>query len=815
MASGEETRANAAPTGLGEAEAARRLAEHGPNAIVRGASISPWRIFGRQFVSPVIGVLVAACAISALVREFVDAGAIAAIVLVNALIGFFQEYRAERAIEALRAMTAPRARVIRDGRQAVIAASAVVPGDVLSLEAGDVVAADARLLSAHDLQTNEAALTGESAPVRKSNEAGSADAPLAERRDAVFMGTAVATGAGLAEVTATGMRTHFGRIAALLARADDEVTPLERRLAQASRALILACLAIVAVVAGIGLWRGEPSLAVFMTAVSLAVAAVPEGLPAVVTIALALGVQRMAARKVLVRHLPAVETLGCTTVICTDKTGTLTAGTMAVRETWGSSEQRLLGAAAACCDAELGADGRAGVGDPTELAILSRAAKQGISRATIEAERPRLGERPFDPVKKSMAVWRGDGKIYVKGALEAVGPLCRSGADGARAANDAMADAGLRVLAVAVGEGTEERRLELLGLLGIADPPRAEVPPAIAAAHRAGVHVVMITGDHPVTAQAIARELGIVGEAAAGAEPVAPEELVHARATPEEKLGIIRAWKARGAIVAMTGDGVNDAPALREAHVGVAMGRSGTEVTREAADIVLADDNFADIVAGIREGRGIFDNIRKTLVYLLAGNVGELGLMLAASLWGLPLPLLPLQLLWVNLATDGVPALALVMDPASDEVMARPPRPPSEPILGGQQWRQIAWVGGLSASVVLGVYAWALEAHDLGEARTLAFTTLVFGELFRAFAARSEQRVFWEVGALTNVRLLAAVGLSALVQLGLLFWTPAREVFGLSPPAAPLVALAVALGLAPVTVVECGKLIRRAWRRGR
>ena len=610
------------PSGLTTEEAGRRLAEVGANEIQRAQRTSRWRLLARQLASPLIWLLFGAAVVSGFLGEVADAVAITTIVVLNALVGYFQEGRAENALLALRSLTAPRATVIRDGHRVEIAAATVVPGDLLVLEAGDVVAADARLIEAHLLSTNEAALTGESAPVEKRTTPVAADAPLAERFDCAFMGTSVAAGAARAEVLATGMKTELGRIAHLLADATDTTTPLQTRLARVSRTLLILCLGIVAVIAVLGFVRGRPPLEVFISAVSLAVAAVPEGLPAIVTIALAIGVQRMAARHVLIRRLPAVETLGSATVICTDKTGTLTTGVMTVRELWGPNHHELLAAAAACCDAELGEGGRTGTGDPTELALLGAAAERGIDRHAIEKEHPRRHVNPFDADRKRMSIGRSDGVLYVKGAPELLFPLCTSGAAGAAEANIDMAARGLRVLGVAVGSGVEEKDLRLLGVVGIADPPRSEAIAAVAAAREAGVHTVMITGDQAVTAGAIARELGIVraGEDAA--------DRVHARATPEDKLRIVRDWKARGAIVAMTGDGVNDAPALREAHIGIAMGRSGTEVTREASDMVLADDNFASIVAAVREGRGIFDNIRKTLVYLLAGNTAELLVML-------------------------------------------------------------------------------------------------------------------------------------------------------------------------------------------
>jgi P-type Ca2+ transporter type 2C len=790
-------------TGLSTEEAARRLIEVGANEIQRAQRTSRWKLLGRQLASPLIWLLLAAAGVSAFLGEAADAAAIATIVVLNALVGFFQEGRAENALLALRSLTAPRATVIRDGRRVEVAAATVVPGDLLVLEAGDIVAADARLIEAHLLSTNEAALTGESAPVEKRTTPAPADAPLAERFDSVFMGTSVAAGAARAEVVATGMRTELGRIAHLLSGATDTTTPLQTRLARVSRTLLVLCVGIVAVTAALGFVRGRPPLEVFMSAVSLAVAAVPEGLPAIVTIALAIGVQRMAARHVLIRRLPAVETLGSATVICTDKTGTLTTGVMTVRELWGPDHRELLLAAAACCDAELGEDGRTGTGDPTEIALLAAAAERGIDRRTIEKERPRRHVNPFDADRKRMSIGRADGILYVKGAPELLFPLCASGTAGAAEANTEMAACGLRVLGVAVGAGDEEKELRLVGVVGIADPPRSEAIEAVAAAREAGVHTVMITGDQAVTAGAIARELGIVR---AGEDPA---ERVHARATPEDKLRIVREWKARGAVVAMTGDGVNDAPALREAHIGIAMGKSGTEVTREASDMVLADDNFASIVQAVREGRGIFDNIRKTLVYLLAGNTAELIVMLAAGVAGLPLPLLPLHLLWINLVTDGLPALALVMDPADADVLRRPPRPPAEPLLGRREWMGIVLTGALEAAVTLGVFVWALRQRSVAEARDLAFNTLVFSELFRAFAARSPTKMFWQMGVLNNLRLVGVVIVSACIQIGIHHIAPIAKLFQIQDLALEARAVPFLLALIPVTVLELRKLARR------
>ncbi|HET6203889.1 MAG TPA: cation-translocating P-type ATPase [Planctomycetota bacterium] len=789
--------------GLSGAGAARRLAEHGRNEIRREEGVPAWALLLQQFRGPLVGLLLGACVLSALLGEAADAVAIGAIVLLIGLVGFLQEHRAERALAALRSMTAPQARVLRDGRSAMVPAAEVVPGDALVLEAGDLVAADARLLEAHVLRCNEAALTGESAPVEKRLGPVPADAPLAERFDRVFLGTSVAAGSGLAEVFATGMETELGRVAHLLATTRQEPTPLQRQLARVGRTLLWLCLAVVALVGALGLARGLAPLDVLLSSVSLAVAAVPEGLAAVVTIALAVGVQRMAARNVLVRRLPAVETLGCATVICTDKTGTLTTGVMTVRDLWGPDPRALLFAAAACSDAELDASRMGGTGDPTEIALLRAASGRRIERRAIEEERPRTAVHPFDPDRKRMSVRRADGVLYVKGAVESVLSLCRERTPAASEANADMAERGLRVLAVAVGGGPEESDLRLLGLVGIADPPRTEAIEAVAAARRAGIRTVMITGDHPATARAIAREMGLLGS---GDDPA---EVVHARASPEEKIRIVRDWKSRGAVVAMTGDGVNDAPALREAHIGIAMGRAGTEVAREASDMVLADDNFASIVAAVREGRGIYDNIQKALVYLLAGNAGELAVMLGASIAGLPLPLLPLQLLWVNLVTDGLPALALVVDPTSPDALNRSPRRPGDPILGRAQWRQVLFTGAVQAATTLAAFGWALRARGLAEARNLAFTVLVFGELFRAFAARSPTRLFWEVGAFTNLRLLGVVLLSALVQLAIHHVSFTQDLFAIGTISGADCALSFALGLVPVSIVEGAKLVGR------
>ena len=774
--------------GLTAAEVARARQQYGPNELPREREAPAWRAFLRQLTSPLVALMIGATALSVAFGERLDAIAIAAIVVINAVLGFVQEHRAERAIQALRAVTSPRATVVRDDRRQVIDARDVVPGDLLVLEAGDVVAADSALVEASALTANEAALTGESVPVGK--------AVGGEGRDgSVFMGTAIATGTARARVSATGRDTELGHVAHLLTTAREPTTPLQNRLAALGRVLLWASGALVVVVGASELARGADVMTVVLSAVSLAVAAVPEGLPAIVSIALAVGVRRMARQHALIRRLPAIETLGCTTVICSDKTGTLTTGVMAVRELWGADRARLLDAAAACCDADLDS----GLGDASELAILGEASRAGIHRAEIERTRPRVRVEPFDAATKRMAIARTDGVVYVKGAIEVI-----AGPDDAEARDSAarMAGHGLRVLAVACGPSDDA--LELVGLVGIADPPRPEVVDAIRIAHRAGIRTLMITGDHALTARAIASELGL-------ARPCDRlDDVVHARTSPGGKLDIVHALVEAGEIVAMTGDGVNDAPALREAHVGIAMGKTGTEVAREVSHVVLADDNFATIVAAIREGRGIFDNIRKALVYLLSGNVAELAIMLIASLAALPLPFLPIQLLWINLVTDGLPALALVVDPTSDQIMSRPPRPPGEPILRAADWRLILLSGAIETAVTLTSYAWALRTGDVAHARTVAFCVLVASELFRTFAFRSRTRVLWAIGAFGNLALIGVIAASLLAQLALLYVPVLRSTFGCAPLTLSELAATCAAGLVSVTVLEVAKLVRHA-----
>jgi Ca2+-transporting ATPase len=869
-----------AERGLAAEEADRRLAADGPNELRKTEQASVWTIFAGQFASVVIWVLIGAAVVSALLGEMIDGAAILTIVVLNALIGFFQEYRAEQAVAALARMTAPRARVVRAGHAAVIPAAEVVRGDLLLLESGDVVAADARLIEASAFGVNEAPLTGESVPVAKAAGTYDPATPLAERRNTVFLGTSVTSGSGRAIVTATGMSTEVGRIAALLETASSGETPLQRKLDRVGKRLLWACLAIVVVVFVLGLVRDIEPFELFLTAVSLAVAAIPEGLPAVVTIALALGVSRMARRNALVRRLPAIETLGSAQVICTDKTGTLTVGEMTARKiitaesaitvtgegysvagsfsddggeatTPAAIVRDVLVAAAGCNDAELSLrDGRAAVvGDPTEGALLVAAAKAGVTRESVESEWPRAAVLPFDSERKRMTIIRRRGdeiRAFVKGAPEVILERCSSirasGTDRALTEADRakmleaavlLGNDALRVLALAErtltrldaapDAGDVERDLTLLGLIGLQDPPRAEARDAVARCRRAGIRVVMITGDHPGTARAIARELGLLeaqDEVVVGGDlqRMSDGELadrvarigVYARVTAEHKLRVVRAWKAKGAVVAMTGDGVNDAPALKEASIGVAMGISGTEVTKEAADLVIADDNFASIVAAVEEGRGTYDNIGKTLGYLLGGNAGELAIMLFSILAGWPLPLLPIHLLWINLVTDGLPALALATDPIDPEALRRPPRRAEAELIDRGFVGRLALVGTLTATVALLAFAYEMYADgSVVDARNAAFTAMVIAELLRSFGARSDTRTVWEVGLLSNLRLFAIVSVSVTLQILIHHVPMAEQLFGTQPITLGQCGGWLALGMVPLAVLELRKVIAR------
>jgi Ca2+-transporting ATPase len=733
--------------GLTAVEAARRLETAGPNALVEQVQPGPWRIFARQFANTMIVVLALACVVTIVVGDVKDTIVIGVIVVLNAVVGFVQEFRAERAMAALKELSTGTARVVRDGEPTEVPTPSLVPGDLVDLAAGDVVPADLRLIEVRGLRINEAALTGESESAVKTAEALSKGegSRVADRHNMAFKGTAATFGRGRGVVVATGMATELGQIGALLRVHGAEPTPLQRRLAVLGRRLAAAAVVVCAIVFVAGVARGESAEDMLLTSVSLAVAAIPEGLPAIVTVALALGARRMAERHAVIRRLPAVETLGSVTVICSDKTGTLTENEMMVERVWtpaglssvsgsgyspigqvtGPGDQaadgsllRLAEVAAACNDAALRSpvDGEPTwtiTGDPTEGALVTLAAKLGVERHDLERRCPRTAEIAFDADRRRMTtVHHREGGWWVasKGALGALIPLLdpadRALAREAEEVGDVLADDGYRVIALAERRTdalTEpldelERGLRLIGLVAIADPPRAEVADAIASCRAAGITPVMITGDHPRTARAIARRLGLLRDGAPSViltgddldalgvdllrDRIA-DVAVFARTNPAQKLRIVDAWKATGAVVAMTGDGVNDAPALQRADIGVAMGITGTDVSKEAADMVLVDDNFATIVHAVEEGRRIYDSIRRFVRYLLTTNSGEIWVMFLAPFFGLPLPLLPIQILWINLVTDGAPAVALGMEPAEPDNMRRRPRPPEESILAG------------------------------------------------------------------------------------------------------------------------------------
>lgn len=869
--------------GLSAAEAQRRLSMHGPNELAQAAATSALTIFARQLTSLVIWILILAASVSAVMGERVDAIAIIAIIVLNAVIGFFQEYRAEKAVAELKRMTAPRGRVLRDGSATTVPASVLVPGDLLLVEAGDLVAADARLLEDAGLETNEAALTGESVPVGKSLTVCARDTLLPERCNMLFLGTAVTRGTGRALVVATGMGTEFGKIARLLETASSQQTPLQRQLDRIARRLLWFCLGIVTLIFALGLMRAVPIFELFLDAISLAVAAIPEGLPAIVTVALALGVSRMARKNALIRRLHSVETLGCAQVICTDKTGTLTLGEMTARKVvtpdrvfdvtgegystdgaifadgealsrQDAALEDLLRAAVACNDAHLASQaGRPTVvGEPTEGALLVLAAKAGITREQVAVQLRRIGTVAFTSERKRMTVVvnaNGGLIAYTKGALEMVLARCsrirmRDGVkpldpeDLARIteANAMMASDALRVIACAqrslepsarggeppIDAAEIERDLEFLGLIAMQDPPRAEAREAVRKCQLAGIRTVMITGDHPETAAAIARDLGILrpGDLALSGtdlQRMSDEELrekvrtvsVYGRVTAEHKLRIVRAWKSHGVVVAMTGDGVNDAPALKEAAIGVAMGITGTEVTKEAADIVIADDNFATIVAAVEEGRGIYDNVVKTLLYLMGGNFGELMVMLLAGVVGWPLPLLPIQLLWINLVSDGLPALALATDPIDRDVLLRPPRSPKAEIISRDFVGRVILVGCLSAGVTLCAFGYTIySGMEIARARNAAFFVLVVEELVRAFGARSADKPLWRIGLLTNLRLLWVVLVSFTLQLVISATPVMEEIFQTQRITFAECSAGILLGLIPLSILELIKVLR-------
>lgn len=793
------------PGGLPGAEARERLESLGPNEIPEGAARSVLRVIGAQFRGLMMLVLFGAALASAWVGEPLDTWVILGIVLLNAAIGSLQELRAERAVAALRELARPEAWVRRDGAWVSIPSRDLVPGDLLRVEAGNVVGADARLLEVTDLAVDEAALTGESMPVEK--RVGRVDrghVPLGDRSCMVHAGTLVARGRGEALVVATGSATEVGKIADLLRAEERAATPLQRRLDRFGRQVAIGVLGICALVFLAGVMRGEPAGLMLLTAVSLGVAAVPEALPAVVSVSLALGARRMVSRRVLVRRLSAVETLGSVTYACVDKTGTLTEGRMAA-EVYVIGDQRhghlpdpgaigdegtRMGRALALSN-EVSGD----IGDPTDLALREAATSAGYRQEALEALTPRVASFPFDAVRRLASTIHRDGSrgiVSVKGAPEAVLAHCRS-VDRASVLEqvEGLAREGLRVLAVAdrrlksiptsMDSASIECDLEWIGLVGLLDPPREGAAEAVAECRSAGIVPVMITGDHPSTAAAIARRLGIqdegggtlVGQELEGVEGARLEELVHdvrvhARVSPEGKIKIVRALQARGEVVAMTGDGVNDAPALKRAEIGVAMGLGGTDVAREAADMVLLDDQFRSIVGAVREGRRVYDNVTKFVKYTMTSNAGEIWTLVLAPLFGLPLPLLPIQILWINLVTDGLPGLALGAEPVEPDVMKRPPRPPSESLLARGLGVHVLWCGLWIGVLTIATQSWAI--HRGSDAwQTLAFSVLTFAQLVHVFSIRSEHESILKRGLGSNLPLLVAVLATVLLQLAVIY----------------------------------------------
>ncbi|MDP2862449.1 MAG: cation-translocating P-type ATPase [Desulfobacterales bacterium] len=857
--------------GLTREEARGRLESFGPNKLIEKKRKSLWMMFLYQFKDFMILVLIAAAVVAGVIGEPSDTIAIAVIVLLNAVLGFIQEYRAEKAMAALKKMAAPSATVIRDGRTEKITADQLVPGDLVILEAGQVVPADIRLTEAVHLRTEEAALTGESVPVEKQTEALPEEhLPIGDRRNIAYKGTLVTYGRGQGLVTTTGMQTELGRIAVLLQAQEEGKTPLQKRLTSFGKKIAYAVLAICAIVFVAGLLRGEPPLLMLLTAISLAVAAIPEALPAVITITLALGAKKLVKQQALIRKLPAVETLGSVTYICSDKTGTLTLNRMTVEEVYAdgrlfrseelptadpeSAEMPLSGwkptgmlltALALSNDARLDASG-AVLGDPTEVALFNLAREKGFLREKLNEKFPRLAEIPFDSDRKLMTTFHPweNGRVisFTKGAVEEI--LKRSEkafttrdqdeADRSKIMEiaDRIAGDGLRVLGFGLRfwDGLPnpltseevETGLVLVGIIGMMDPPRPEAREAVAMCRSAGIRPVMITGDHPLTARVIARRIGIIdGDGKAimtgrELEQLSLEEFenrvekiqVYARVAPEQKLKIVKALQDKGQYVAMTGDGVNDAPALKRADIGIAMGITGTDVSKEASHMILMDDNFATIVKAVREGRKIYDNIRKFIRYLLTTNSGEIWTLFLASFLGLPIPLLPIHILWINLVTDGLPALALSAEPEEKDLMKRPPRDPRESIFAQGLGIHAIWVGLLMAGVVLGLQAGAIHHGDT-HWQTMVFTTLCLLQLGHVLAIRSERMSIFKQGLLSNKPLLASVLLTLLLQMATIYIPALNPVFKTEPLTTGELFLVFGLSSLVFVAVEIEKFFKR------
>jgi Ca2+-transporting ATPase len=870
--------------GLSPEEAGLRLVKYGPNQLKEKKGINPLDIFIGQFKDFIIWVLIGAALVSGFLQEWVDAFAIIAIVILNAILGFIQEYRAEKSLAALKKLSSPKSKVIRDGNKRTVNSYKIVPGDLIELEAGDNIPADSRLIwITTNFTVSEASLTGESNPVAKTALLlKERDVPLADRANMVYMGTSVASGKARAIVVETGMETELGNIAGMIQKVEESVTPLQKRLEEFGKFIVYICFGLVGLVFLLQILRGNRIIDIFLTSVSLAVAAIPEGLPAVVTIALALGVQRMVKRNAIIRKLPSVETLGCATVICSDKTGTLTKNEMTVQAVYVNrilfnvtgvgydvkgeftrdyktidvpdypELKKLLSYATLCNAADLvkDASGYKIIGDPTEGAMLSCAAKLNIWKKELENQFPFIEEIPFDSERKKMTIVRQYNEkvaAFIKGAPDIFLQDCVEIEDreGVRkledkdkkeilATNEKLASSAMRVLAIGyktldkVPESYSaeeiEKDLVFLGLMAMIDPAREEVKSAIEKCNSAGIKTVMITGDHKNTAVAIAKELGFFKKdsiALTGEEldQLSGDELyeriknipVYARVSPEHKLRIVKAWRKHDEVVAMTGDGVNDAPAVKEADIGVSMGITGTDVTKEVSDMVITDDNFASIVSAVEEGRGIYDNIKKFIHYLLSCNVGEILVMFISSLIGFPAPLLPIQILWVNLVTDGLPALALGVDPVDKNIMNRLPRKSDEPIITKENGFLMLWQGAFIAFCSLLAFSLVLfiEKEGIGRARTAAFIVLSCAQLFHSFNCRNNRVSIFKLGFLTNKKLILATLISFGLQMTVVYQPFLQTIFKTEPLGAFDCGLVILIASFPLWAMEIFKLIRR------
>ncbi len=904
---------SAAERGLTDDQVAARRAESGLNELIETGGRGPGRILWEQLSGAMVVLLMVAAAVSTFLAEYTDAIVILIIVVLNAALGFAQDYRAEKAMAALKKLAVPVVRVRRNGVVREISARDLLPGDVVLLEVGNYVPADCRLLESVNLKIQEAALTGESEPVAKQIDRLADDGlPLGDRTNMAYMGTVVTYGHGAGIVTEIGMNTELGRIAHSLQTVAPEPTPLQRRLAQLGRTLAFVAIGIVALVFGMGLLRGEDPRLMLMTALSMAVAVVPEGLPAVATVTLALGARRMFRRRALIRKLPAVETLGSVTVICSDKTGTLTENRMAVtvvdvagerldlsgslrfgdpddesdsadeiealkRQVADNSSLALLLAGAGLCnDAEIESDDAqerfTAIGDPTETALAVAAARMGLIKGNMLQQFPRVAEVPFDSDRKRMStVHRIDPTeelefagplaavlrplessdeahvVFTKGAVDSIVSSCefvwdqdqpQSLNDDWRSrietCNDQLAANGMRVLGIAFRLLDEkpsaeadlesvEQQLVFLGMLGLIDPPRPEVADAVARCRTAGIRPMMITGDHPLTARHIAQQLKIAQDdrvlSGQQLEGMSEEDLrtsventsVYARVAPKHKLQLVQALQDNGQVVAMTGDGVNDAPALKQAHIGVAMGITGTDVSKEASQMVLLDDNFATIVNAVEEGRIVYDNIRKFVKYTMTSNAGEIWVMVLGPLIGMPLPLLPLQILWINLVTDGLPGLALAMERAERDTMRRPPYPSGERIFGRGMVRDIAWIGLLMGvvSLALGYWSWAFKSSDNVHWRTIVFTVLTLAQMGNALAIRSFRDSLFRIGVFSNKALIGSVALTFALQAAVIYWPPLQSIFKTTALPVGELLICIALSTAVFWAVELQKLILR------